>query len=213
MTRVPLRQRETIEQPGAARGDEILLAAAAAGVRGVPRRVAAARAIVVTELRGPGAVARPVLARVIGAVGERRPIQLRAGEHVVPVRRVSHAVVRFTFFGERGLLGEVVAADDVAVQVSDIRRNDDALALCHGPAPFDRARIGFPLVSVALGIRHAPRRKLRTRRLRQRIAVRVRTRQTARFGGSPFPTLVMKNVIGAGARGCAYSERMPALTK
>ncbi len=50
---------EAVEAAGAAGGDQVLLAAAAARMRRVPRDVAAARAIVVAELRA--AHACPVL--------------------------------------------------------------------------------------------------------------------------------------------------------
>src|SRR6267378_2124826 len=102
-------------------------------MRRVPRDVAAAGAVVVTELRGAaaGGVGRPVAAGVILAVGERRTVELRAGEHVVAVRRVADAVDHLPLLGERGRLLNVVPAprllERVAVQVGDVLRDAGAL--------------------------------------------------------------------------------------
>src|SRR5437867_13354146 len=68
-----LGEREAVQQAGAAGADQVLLAAPARRMRGVPRRVAAAGPIEVSQLGRSRAarVARPVLARVIVAVGIR----------------------------------------------------------------------------------------------------------------------------------------------
>src|SRR3990170_6383884 len=61
---------EAVEQPRPARGHEVRLPAAARGVRGVPRRVAAARPVVVADHRAPRrGVARPVVARRVERPG------------------------------------------------------------------------------------------------------------------------------------------------
>src|SRR5262249_53881448 len=74
-----------------------------------------------------GRVARPVAAGVIGAVGEGRAIELRAGEDVVLVRRVADAFHGVALLGERGDLRQVVAAprrfERVAVQVGHVLRD------------------------------------------------------------------------------------------
>src|SRR5262245_40067154 len=66
---VLLVHREAIKQPDAAPADQIPLAAAGGGVRRVPRLVPVADAIGMADLRGARAVARPVVARVVGRVG------------------------------------------------------------------------------------------------------------------------------------------------
>jgi hypothetical protein len=60
---------EAVEESRAAGCDQVVLAAAFARVRRVPRAVAAALLVAVSELRRTGAVARPVVAGVIGGVG------------------------------------------------------------------------------------------------------------------------------------------------
>ena len=97
--------REAVDQARAAGGHQILLAAPAAGVRGVPRRVAAAGAVVVAELRRPRRAARPVAAGVVGAVGVGAAVSLRSGQDVVLVRRVAGAFDRLTLLADRGRPG------------------------------------------------------------------------------------------------------------
>src|SRR5262249_27260578 len=78
-----------------------------------------------------GGVARPVAARVIGAVGEGGSIQLRSGEDVVLVRRIADALDRLAFFSQCGDLREIVAApghfERVAVQVGHALRDPSVL--------------------------------------------------------------------------------------
>src|SRR6476619_4648522 len=70
---------EAVEQSRAAGADQRLLAAALAGVHGVPGRAGTAGAVVVSELGGAGVLARPVVAGVIRRVGEGAAVELRAG--------------------------------------------------------------------------------------------------------------------------------------
>src|SRR5262249_61122677 len=113
-------------------GAQVLLAAAAARVRRVPRDVAASGAIVVPELRAAGGrVARPVAARVILAVGERRAVELGSGQHVVAVRRVADAVDRLALLLVRGRFLDVVAAAGALRRVA--RRGGGALAPAGAP--------------------------------------------------------------------------------
>ena len=84
--------REAVEQARAAGAHQVRLAAAARRMRGVPRNIAAARAVVMTHLRAALAFARPVLARVISAIGERFAFRGRARQNVVNVRGVTGAV-------------------------------------------------------------------------------------------------------------------------
>src|SRR5204863_8125858 len=99
-----LVDREAIQETRAAGGDEVLLAAPAARVRRFPRRVAAAGAIVMSELGGARRPARPVAARVIGAVGVRAAVWLRAGEDVVLIRRIAGTLDRLALLADGGRL-------------------------------------------------------------------------------------------------------------
>src|SRR5262245_42432486 len=104
----PLFRGEAVEQAGAAGAHQVRLAAALGRVRAVPRRrvLPAALPIVMTELRAAGAVARPVVAGVIGAVRERGAIELRSGQHVVRVRRIATAVHDRALLGQLRVLGQ-----------------------------------------------------------------------------------------------------------
>ena len=124
-TRGPSRRdRETINQSGAAGADQIRLAASAARVRGIPRAVAAALFVGMTQLRGALAVVRPVVARVISAIRVGAAVRLGPGQDVVLVWRVAHAVDRRPFFRERELFAQRVAQprllDRVAMQLAEI---------------------------------------------------------------------------------------------
>src|SRR5258705_2764795 len=128
-----LVHREAIKQPDAAPADQIALAAAGGGVRGVPRLVPVADEIGMADLRGAGAVARPVVARVIRRVGERASIGLRAGQDVVARRqRVANAVDQFAVFRGGEFLRQVAAATRLVQCVSmDFRLDERPLK----PAP------------------------------------------------------------------------------
>src|SRR6266487_3079444 len=106
---MPLVDREAVQEAGTTRRHQVFLAAPAARVRRVPRRVAAAGAIVMPELGGAGRPARPVAARVVGAVGVGAAVGLRAGEHVVLIRRVADTLDRLALFADGGRLVDVVA--------------------------------------------------------------------------------------------------------
>src|SRR3990167_2309926 len=114
-----LFHRETVEQPDAAPTDEIPLTAARRGVGGVPRLVPVAHAIGVADLRGAGAVARPVVARMVRLVGKGASIRPRAGQDVVARRhRVANPVDECALFGEREFLRQVAAASRLVQRVS-----------------------------------------------------------------------------------------------
>src|SRR5882672_4243796 len=62
------------------------------------------------DLRGACAVARPVVARVVGRVSKGASIRLRAGQDVVTGRqRVTNSIDEFALFGDREFLREVAA--------------------------------------------------------------------------------------------------------
>src|SRR3954447_12723222 len=69
--------------------------------------------------------AGPVAAGAVLAGPECGAVGLRAGQHIVAVRRVAAAVDDLGLLAERGLLGEVVGA----VQLGDILGDDDALGV------------------------------------------------------------------------------------
>src|SRR5688572_23865029 len=94
-------RREAVEQAGAAGLRQVLLAAAARGVRGVPRFrrriVLEADPVVMADERLAGAgVAGPVLAR---HAGRDRAVGVRAGQDVVLVRSVAASVDHGALFG------------------------------------------------------------------------------------------------------------------
>src|SRR5712664_1885395 len=109
------------------------------------RRVPGLRRIVVTQTlpvvmadhRRPLAALRPVAAGTILAGRERRAVRLGASQDVVHVRRIAAPVDRLTFFSQGGLLGDVV----LAVQLSQILRDDDALGVLPGTAADTVARV------------------------------------------------------------------------
>ena len=124
-----LFSREAVDQPVPAGAAQVVLAAALARVRRVPRvRVRpAALLVVMPDLGAAVAAARPVVAGQV--VAGERAVQVRAGQDVVPVRRVAAAVDDLALLGQRVLLAQLVA---VAVQVGDARGYDDALGVLPG---------------------------------------------------------------------------------
>src|SRR5689334_8538044 len=112
----PSLRGEAVEEPGAARPLECVLAAAAGlparGVRRVPGLrgvvVAQALAVVMAHHGGAGGAARPVLAGAVLAGREGGAVGLRAGEDVVGVGLIATAVHGLALLGQGGLLGELV---------------------------------------------------------------------------------------------------------
>src|SRR5438093_3274933 len=100
---------KTVEQTGAARAHQILLAASSARVDRIPRNVAAAGSIVVADLRASRPRAGPVLAGVIVGAWKCGAVGPRARQNVVAVRRVADAIDGLAFFRQRRLLRQIVA--------------------------------------------------------------------------------------------------------
>src|SRR5688500_20167045 len=97
------------ERPGPAGGNEVLLAAAARAVRGVPRLhvpriLLQPHAVVVADDRRAFGAARPVLAIGVAARGGVHAGRVRAGEAVVPVRLLAAAFERLPSLGARARL-------------------------------------------------------------------------------------------------------------
>src|SRR5215831_14666902 len=108
-TRASRRDREAIQQAGAACGDEIRLTAPAARMRGVPRGVAAALFVRVSQLCRALTVVRPVAAGVIRAIGVRAAVRLGPRQDVVLIGRVADAVDERVLLGQRELFPKNVA--------------------------------------------------------------------------------------------------------
>ena len=131
--------------------------------------------------------------------GERRAVRLRAGEDVVPVRRVAAAVDHLALLGQRGLLADLVVG---AVQIVDVLRDHlalgvlpravaDAVAGVDGCPGALRAQIGAPGLAAGAAAcascwqcRSAPSRPPRSAPL-PADAVCSRCPYTKSFGGIP----------------------------
>src|SRR5262245_44675080 len=150
-------------------------------MRRVPRLrwlvVAQALPVVMTDHGRAGGALGPVAAGAVVAGRERAAVRLRAGQDVVPVRRVAAAVDHLAFFIERALLGELVVG---AVQIVDVLRDRLALGVLPGAASDPvagvdgtvalRAQIGAP--GLAAGACH----------LRQLLAVPIGAIEAAEIG-------------------------------
>src|SRR5436190_455416 len=88
------------------------------------------------ELRRARAAAGPVPARMVSAIGVGPAIGLRAGKHVVLVRRVARAFNRLTLFAQGGCPVDVVSQARllrrVAVQIRQPLRDARALRVIPG---------------------------------------------------------------------------------
>src|SRR5215467_15028647 len=128
--------RDAVEEAVTSSALQIVLAAAAVrparGMRRVPRlrRVVVAQSlpVVMADHRGALSALGPVAAGAILAGREGGAVRLRAGEHIVHVRRVAAPVHRVTLLGQRGLLVDVVGA----VQLGHVLGDDDALGVLPG---------------------------------------------------------------------------------
>src|SRR5262252_1325874 len=153
---------EAVDPASASGVDEGLLGAPLAHMRRIPRRVLAARPVAVAK-HGPRAIRRdvrvllrqrhavrgPVVAGVIGAVGERTAQGVRTGQDVVLVAagRRPHPWNVVTLDGERGRTLDVVAvALLVAMQVGDVAGDQLAPDIVPGAAADAIARIDTRLV-------------------------------------------------------------------
>src|SRR4051812_9648944 len=180
---------ETVEQPRAAGRDQIRLTAATAGVRRVPRAVAAALLVRMAQLCGALAVARPVVARVIAAIRVSAAVGLRTGQNVVLIRRIAYAVDRRVFLRQRELLAERVAqpclVDRVAMELGQVLR--DALAATVVPrAAADPVARAHRARSLRAQVR-VPRRRATAGGGRERLAVRIGAGDATEIGAVTFP--------------------------
>jgi len=118
----PLLRREAVERTGTAGTLERRLAAATArSVRRLPglrrRVVPQSHSVVMAQHGRPlGSAPGPVAACHVVGADEGRAVGLRAGQHVVHVRRVAPAVDLLPLFGQGRCLGQVV----LPVQFRDV---------------------------------------------------------------------------------------------
>src|SRR5580704_10697683 len=105
---------EAIEQAGTAGGHQVVLAAAARAVRGVPGlhmpRVLETGTVMVTDDGGAVGAFRPVPAGGVAAGGGEEALRVRPGQDVVLVGGIAAAVDDLALLGQRRLLGEIVRA-------------------------------------------------------------------------------------------------------
>src|SRR4051812_477340 len=133
---IGLVDREAVEQAVAAGALQVGLAAAAVGPTGRMRRIPGfhgrafveALPVMVPDDRRSCSALGPVAAGLVLAGGEGGAVRLRAGQDVMPVRRVAAAADHVALFAERSLLGEVV----LAMQTVDAFGDLDALGVLPG---------------------------------------------------------------------------------
>src|SRR5262249_61617642 len=104
--------------------------------------------VVMSEHRGAGGAAGPVVARRIFASRERAAVRLGAGENVVHVRFVAACVDHLTFFAERGFLADLVV---IAVEIVDVFCNDYTLGVFPRTFANTITRVNGGVVPAGLG--------------------------------------------------------------
>ncbi len=131
-------RREAVEVAVAAGGVQRRDIAAARAVRGIPRLrrrfLVQADAVAVADDGRARAAFRPVAAGGVLVAGHGLAVRRRAGEDVVLVRRVAAALHLLALFGQRGDLGQAVAA----VQFFQVAGDGQAI----GVDPRPRCRCG-----------------------------------------------------------------------
>ena len=178
--------REAIQQARAAGGDEVRLAATAAGVGRIPRQ--ATVAIEVAQLRHTvGGFARPIAAGVIGCVRERFAFGGGAGQDVVRVRRVAEAVHGAALFIQSAQLHQTVADASllrgIAVEHREILSDDSAGGVIPRSRPDAVARINRGLAVASLCAQVGmPRAIAGVGSRGQHLAMRIRSRESAEVG-------------------------------
>src|SRR5262245_1690676 len=139
---IGLLRREAVEQARTSGRDQVLLAAGARHVRGVPgalvHRVGDALAVVVADQRLAEGAARPVVAGHVDVGRKRAAVHLRAGQDVVLVGRVAAALDHLALLVQRRLLVDLGV---VAMQILDVLRDHHALGIVPGTAADAIARI------------------------------------------------------------------------
>lgn len=177
---------EAIEQARAAGADQIVLAAAAAWVRRIPRSIVGAVSIGMPELRRAGGFTRPIVAGVIHAIGVSASIRLRAGEHVMRIGRVAASIYDGALFSQRGQLDQIVAKarllGRVSVQVGQTVGNFFTLGVVPGTIANAIACVDSGIVGAEIGM---PGFAAAARRCGQRLADAVSSGKSAKIGAMP----------------------------
>lgn len=142
------------------------------------------------DLRASLAVACPVLARVIGSIGERAAIPLGARQDIVPVRRIAASVNDFSLLVDRRLLRKIVR---VTVKLVNVLGNDHTIGITPGSTPDAVAGIDRGLIR---GEIRTPRAVPGADDRRKGRAVAVGSRQPTQSGSvaRPGPMLVTKKL-------------------
>src|SRR5439155_9308639 len=175
---------EAIDQAGAAGGFELVLAAAARAVRGIPGlhvpRFLQSLQVVVADDRRAFAALGPVAAGGVAARGREAPVGIRARQDVVLVRRIAAALDHLALLGQGGLLVDIVV---LGVQVAQALRHHHALGVAPRAFPDARARV-YALVAsrqcrAQVG---APVRVLGARGFGERVAMRIGAFEAAEIG-------------------------------
>jgi len=146
---------EAIKQSRAAGAHQIVLAATAAWVSGIPRSIVPTAPVKMPELSRASRFARPVAAGVVHAIRVGSAIGLRAGQHVVHVRSVATPVKHGPFFCERGKFHEIISKTRkfrrVPVQIGKVVGNFLSLGVVPGAIPDSIARIHARLAVCGVG--------------------------------------------------------------
>src|SRR5256885_7051277 len=175
---------EAVEQSRAAGGFQLVLAAAARAVRGIPglhvARVLQPLQVLVADDRRAFAALGPVAAGGIAARGREAAVRIRAGQDVVLVRRTAPALAPLAFLGQGGLLVDIVV---LGVQLAHALRHHHALGVAPRAFPDARARV-YALVAsrqcrAQVG---APVRVLGARGFGERVAMRIGAFEAAEIG-------------------------------
>jgi hypothetical protein len=174
---------EAVEQSGAARANQIVLAAAPARVRGVPGLIVGAAAVEMTELRGACCFARPVAAGMIGGIFKGSAVGLRACQHVVLIGCVPAAGDCATLLSQPGNFPEVVAEareiQGIPVQIGKVIGDLFAFGVVPGATADAVSGIdGVRALRAQVGVEgfRAPRRG------RERLADFIGARQATKVG-------------------------------
>ncbi len=161
-------------------------------VRGIPGPVPGADTVRVPHLGSAGAITRPVVAGVVCAIGIGAAIRLRAGQHVMRVWSIAHAIHHLALFIQCGLFKKIAAEarefQRVAMQVGLPHRDLLSAGVVPRPLPDAVARADRRLA--ILGLRAqigVPGVVARTSRGREHQAVRVRSRESAKVSAVADP--------------------------
>ena len=195
---LPSIDGKTIEESSPTCALERGLAAPFGGVRRIPGR-AVADAIGMSDLRRTNRAAGPVITRVIGVVVVSAAVPLRSGKNLMlNRRRIANAVNELPMLVACGLLEQIAAAlrlnQSIAVKLAQIRGDNGVLRRAQlrerpveprsGANTITRVDRGLSGASLGAEI-GVPGVSARTDSRRQRLAVRVGSRKSAKISAFP----------------------------